>query len=276
MLLILKILRKALGEDIISSVGLRLKALVRALSPSTDTKLLQFFILKKNFLVEDKFATTNYFGFLDEQRFYESFQNSTKIFRSKDYSGYGTNPRNKRTLELKRFQDIRWRAHIVCWAANKVRTLDGDFVDCGVAYGILPKTVCEYVDFSTLEKTYFLIDPWGLGSKNSIYTQDIYDQVQVRFAGYPNVKLIRGLVPDALSLVDTQKVAYLGIDMNGSEPERAALEHFYPKMVRGGVIYFDDYGWNFPDLRATVDEFLSDKPESLLHFPNGTAILIKH
>jgi len=90
------------------------------------------------------------------------------------------------------------------------------------------------------------------------------------------VKLIRGLVPDALSLVDTQKVAYLAIDMNGSKPERAALEHFYPKVVTGGVIYFDDYGWNYPELRATVDEFLSDKPESLLHFPNGTAILIKH
>ena len=121
-----------------------------------------------------------------------------------------------------------------------------------------------------------MVDPWGLGLNSNVYTEDIYDEVKSRFAEYPNVKLIRGLVPEALSLVDTQKVAYLAIDMNGSIPERAALDHFYPKMTKGGVIYFDDYGWNYPELRATVDEFLTDKPESLLHFPNGTAILIKH
>jgi hypothetical protein len=264
--LLSKLLKVVFGETRISAIGLRLNALIKVFSRSTDTKLLKFFILKKNFYFGDKFATANYFEFLSEQKFDQCFKNSVNTIVKNDLLSKDT----------ERLNEIKWRAHIVCWAANKVRELEGDFVDCGVWKGILPKTICDFVNFSNLPKTYFLVDPWGRGLDSSVYTEDIYDEVKSRFAEYPNVKLIRGLVPDALSLVDTQKVAYLAIDMNGSKPERAALEHFFPKMVKGGVIYFDDYGWNYPELRATVDEFLSDKLESLLHFPNGTAILIKH
>lgn len=266
MTLIIKLLKKTFGEKIISSIGLRFNALIRALSPDTDTKLLKFFILKKNFYLADKFATANYFGFLSEQKFDDSFKKSVSTIVKNDLL----------SRDGERLNEIKWRAHIVCWAANKVRDLEGDFVDCGVWKGILPKTICEYVDFSTLPKTYFLVDPWGQNLKSNVYTEDIYEEVQTRFNDYLNVKLIRGLVPDVLNLINTTKVAYLAIDMNGSKPERAALEYFYPRIVSGGVIYLDDYGWNFPELRATVDDFFADKPESLLHFPNGTAIVVKH
>lgn len=63
--------------------------------------------------------------------------------------------------------------------------------------------------------------------------------------------------------------------MNSSEPELNALEFFYPKMVEGEVIYFDDYGWQYPALRKVVDEFFSSKPETLLYFPSGNSIAIK-
>jgi hypothetical protein len=46
-------------------------------------------------------------------------------------------------------------------------------------------------------------------------------------------------------------------------------------VVPGGIIYFDDYGWGYPDLREVVDEFFYDKPESLLHFPSGNSIVVK-
>jgi len=64
--------------------------------------------------------------------------------------------------------------------------------------------------------------------------------------------------------------------MNGDIAERATLEKYYDKMVKGGIIYFDDYGFGmYAKLRATVDEFFSDKPETLLHFPGGNSIVIK-
>ena len=43
---------------------------------------------------------------------------------------------------------------------------------------------------------------------------------------------------------DSDKVAYLSIDMNSTIPEIAAAEYFWPKMVNGGVMILDDYGFS--------------------------------
>ena len=173
---------------------------------------------------------------------------------------------------------MEWRAHICTWAAQQALSLEGDFVECGVWYGFLSKTVCEYVNFGSTGREFYLIDSWGAqpGSHpNPKYQEDIYDLVKSRFSVYPYVHLLRGLVPKVLEQVRSTKVAYLAIDMNGSVAELAALEFFYEKMVSGGVIYLDDYGWGFPELRRVVDDFLADKRESLLHFPSGNSIIVK-
>ena len=112
-------------------------------------------------------------------------------------------------------------------------------------------------------------------NKNPNYHQDIYNIVKDRFSEYKNVYLIRGIVPETLANVDIQKIAYLAIDMNGHLAERATLEKYYDKVVQGGIIYFDDYGWGYPELVNTVEDFFKNKPESLLHFPSGNSIVIK-
>jgi len=53
-------------------------------------------------------------------------------------------------------------------------------------------------------------------------------------------------------------------------------EYFYPKLIQGGVIYFDDYGWHgYEKLREVVDKFFENKPEKLLHLPSGNSIIVK-
>ena len=210
----------------------------------------------------DGFATTHHVEFLEDERFISSF----------DHSFVGI-PKELRPM----LRNIDWRAHICTWAATRALALeDGDFVECGVWYGVLSKMICEYTDFSRQDRNFYLIDVWGgIDVHDSWYVKDIYDVVTKRFEGYNNVHLVRGFIPDILDTIQTKKIAYLSIDMNGSLAERAALEYFYEKMVPGGVIYFDDYGWGFPELRLTVNEFFADKPEKLLHFPAGVSIAIK-
>ena len=53
-------------------------------------------------------------------------------------------------------------------------------------------------------------------------------------------------------------------------------EFVYPRMVPGGVLVFDDYGFlTCPGARAAVDEFFSDKPEHALVLHTGQAIVFK-
>lgn len=176
------------------------------------------------------------------------------------------------------YSRIDWRVHICTWAASQVESVHGDFIDCGVWYGALPKTICEYIDIDSANRKYFMVDSWGSDisvQNNAKYSEDIYKLVQQRFSNYKSVELIRGVVPEALIQVSTTKIAFLALDMNGSVAELQALEYFYPMLSVGAIVYLDDYGWNFPELRTAVNAFLSNKPEDLLVFPSGNAIFIK-
>jgi O-methyltransferase len=215
----------------------------------------------------DDFATVHYVPFLHQETFCDAYK---KAFIDVD----------KRVEQSIKKLDISWRFHICTWAASQAINLDGDFVECGVWWGLLSKGICEYVSFDRQRtKNFYLFDTWGDPSharaNHSNYQVDIFDEVSKRFASYDNVHLLRGHVPDVLSTVSIERIAYLSIDMNGAKAERQTLEKFYDKVVPGGIIYFDDYGWNYPELRKEVDEFLNDKPETLLHFPSGNSILIK-
>jgi O-methyltransferase len=222
--------------------------------------------LPKNTFSGDGFTTTHYLGFRTDKDFKRAFTSSINSLPSDYPPGIET------------AKDIEWRAHICTWAAKRALYLEGDFVECGVWYGALSKTICEYLDFSRSDRKFYLIDSWGVmpGSHPAAYYQkDIYEDVKSRFEKYPFVELIRGVVPEILIKIPSNNIAYLAIDMNSSEPELNTLEYFYPKMVKGGIIYFDDYGWKYPALRKVIDEFFSSKPETLLHFPSGNSIAIK-
>lgn len=174
--------------------------------------------------------------------------------------------------------DIRWRAHMCCWAATRALQLEGDFVECGVWYGILSRTIAEYTSFASQQRNFYLVDTFGSLDTPGLdqYNRDVYDIVQRRFSGFPNVHLVRGKVPEILPAIPSRRIAYLSIDMNGVEPERAALGYFYDKVVTGGVIYLDDYGWKgFEGQKEMMDGFFADKPEKILQTPSGQGVVIK-
>lgn len=214
----------------------------------------------------DHFATIHHVAFLRDKRFIEAFNSAFDLVDPKD-------------AERIRDLNISWRAHIVTWAANQAMKLDGDFVECGVWWGFLSKTICEYTDFATSDKKFFLLDTWGDPLSQELnhkkYQKDVYEIVKDRFKSYPNVHLVRGFVPEVFEQVRIQEIAYLAIDMNGHIAERKTLDRYYDLVVPGGIIYFDDYGWGYPQLRETVDDFFKDKPETLLHFPSGNSIVVK-
>lgn len=217
----------------------------------------------------DGFCTTLHVGFLSDKKLNYAYEKSLSNVDPKFSQGIlHINP--------------KWRAHIVTWAVKQALKLEGDFMACGVYWGLLEKTICEYVDFGKIQnKKFYLVDTWGDPKTNHLnhqkfkYSDNIFDLVKERFNEYPNVNLVRGPVPEILNEIPVNKISYLSIDMNGYIAERATLEKYYNKLVSGGIIYFDDYGWNYPKLRNTVDEFFSDKPETLLHFPSGNSIVVK-
>src|SRR5438105_4140462 len=53
---------------------------------------------------------------------------------------------------------IEWRVYVCCWAAMHAKNLPGDFVECGVNTGIMSLAVCDYIDFNSTSKNFWLFD----------------------------------------------------------------------------------------------------------------------
>ena len=185
--------------------------------------------------------------------------------------------------------DIQWRIHVITWFANVVKNLEGDFVDCGVNTGFCPMAVIKYTEFEKLDKKYYLFDTfYGMDPK---YSSDyemkrhntlgygsndlLFEEVSDRFKDY-NVKIIRGSVPETLSIPTINKVAYLSIDMNSVIPEVEALNYFWDKLVKGAVIILDDYGYpGCEDQKLAHDNFAKIKNVEILSLPTCQGIIIK-
>jgi hypothetical protein len=79
-----------------------------------------------------------------------------------------------------------------------------------------------------------------------------------------NVELVQGdimqTIDEYLDKNPQTRIALLHIDTDVYAPAKKGLETLFDRVVRGGVVVFDDYGVVEGETLA-VDEFLRDKPE---------------
>jgi hypothetical protein len=182
--------------------------------------------------------------------------------------------------------DLRWRVYTACWAAQRARDLAGDFVECGVNRGGMSRAVMEYIGFKDMNKRFFLLDTYCgfsdnlrplAASVNRDDYQECYDAVTRTFATFPNVRIVRGTVPETLCQVETDQVCYLSLDMNCAEPEIAAMRYFWTKLVAGAVVLLDDYAFS-ESYRRQKDAFDSLSRElnfTILSLPTGQGLVLK-
>jgi len=184
---------------------------------------------------------------------------------------------------------IEWRVHVLLWAAQHALHLEGDFVECGVNTGIYSLAICDYFDFNSVGKSFYLFDTFqGIPESQMSATEhsarvsenwqypECFETAQRNFAPYERAVLVRGMVPETLTEVEIDKVAYLSIDMNIAQPEIAAIEYFWDKLVSGAVVVLDDYGWApFVEQQVAWDEFASGKGVRIATLPTGQGLLIK-
>jgi hypothetical protein len=175
---------------------------------------------------------------------------------------------------------IHWRLHIVDWCIENIKDIEGVVVEFGVWYGVMSKFLLE--NNISNERAFELFDIWGRSDfkmkgeyKKGHYEDDIFKIVKNRFDCYPNVELIRGILPDSAKILKDRKIALILMDLNDGEIEKQLLEEYWANLQEGGIIYFDDYGQKFPKVRKSIDEFVGNLNRKILTFPSGQGILIK-
>lgn len=227
--------------------------------------------------------------FLENKKFMESYM-----------IGMNSGHRIRRSLDNPDADiHLEWRVHTLCWAAAHAAKLEGDFVECGVNTGIFSLAVCNYVDFNNLDKDFWLLDTYegspldqmtdeeekkfgkrqrarkARNPSKSMYFE-CYDLAKKNFSPWPRAKLVRGMIPDTLPEVTSEKVCYLSVDLNFVAPEKAAMEYFWPKLVPGGIIVLDDFGWVNRRLQLEAhNEWAKRNGVEILLAPTGQGIVIK-
>jgi hypothetical protein len=189
-----------------------------------------------------------------------------------------------------------WRVHVGLWAASCASKLAGDFVECGVNRGFLRSAIMEYLDWDALRKTFYLLDTFGglderfvsdeertagvLRKNQELLGLGFYvagvESVRANFAGWKNVRIIPGAIPETLAQVEAQEIAYLHLDLNCSPPEVAAAEYFWPRLVPGALVLLDDYAYHgYRTQKVAMDAFARRKGLSVLSLPTGQGLIVK-
>jgi len=101
-------------------------------------------------------------------------------------------------------------------------------------------------------------------------------EVAVNLAEFADlVSFHDGWIPERFSDVAGTRFCFVHIDVDLFQPTRDALEFFYPRMVAGGLILCDDYGFETcPGARHAMDAFFAEQPEPIVHLPTGQGLVL--
>jgi O-methyltransferase len=177
---------------------------------------------------------------------------------------------------------IVWRRYILACSAYHCIQLEGDFVECGAYTGVGIKTVVDYLGGEAFPKQFWGYDAFEHNESMASHAMpehgpDLYRKVQQKFARYPQVRLVKGLIPDSFAGNCPDKIAYLHIDMNQAPAEIAALEHLFDRMVPGGILILDDYEWagEYRKQKLAEDVWFEAKRYRVMPLPTGQGLVIK-
>ena len=177
-------------------------------------------------------------------------------------------------------QSIAWRRYLLVCAACHVRPLTGDFVECGVYLGSGIKTVIDYFGAEDFPQHFWGYDVFDFNPQGHVFAdqkEGLYERVCARFADYPRVHLIRGLLPESFAQGVPEKIAYLHIDLNQAEPEISVLEALFERVVSGGIIMLDDYEWAmvYRAQKIQEDPWFERRGYRVWPLPTGQGMVIK-
>jgi hypothetical protein len=189
-----------------------------------------------------------------------------------------------------------WRVHIGLWAASTAIKLEGDFVECGVNRGFLSSAIMHALDWDSTGRIFYLLDTFagidlkylndreldaGIQERNQkdldsgFYTQNLQG-VMDNFSEWKNKKMVVGSIPETLPQITSEKIAFLHLDLNCTEPEVDAIEYLWDRLSCGAVVLLDDYAYmGYHPQKVGMDTWAAKRDVAVASLPSGQGLIIK-
>lgn len=177
------------------------------------------------------------------------------------------------------------RCYILFALARYTSHLYGDVAECGVYRGGTALMLAHLLASSSATKNLFLFDSFeGLPAptaadthyKRGQFSNTSLEAVAGLLSEFKFVQIRKGWIPETFKGLEDSRFALVHIDVDLYQSARDCCSFFYPRMVRGGVMLFDEYG--FPATRGekdAVDEYFARLPEKPISLISGQCTIIK-
>lgn len=164
---------------------------------------------------------------------------------------------------------------------KKIIDIPGHVIECGVFKGnslIRLATYRQYLETEYSRKIYGF-DMFGKFPETSFKDDLVFREKFIQVAGEDslsktqlqemlklkglnnNIELVEGdilkTIPEFIHQNPQLKISLLHIDVDIFEPTACILEYLWPKVVKGGIVIFDDYGI-FPGATKAIDDYFPD------------------
>ena len=168
--------------------------------------------------------------------------------------------------------------------ARHLRSLPGEVAEVGVYKGGTARMLATV--FASTRKTVHLFDTFA-GMPPVDPTRDLHREgdfgdasvegVREYLRDCPHVRLHQGFFPATAGPTEDRTFCLVHADVDIYRSVLDCCRFFYPRLVTGGAIIFDDYGReSCPGAKAAVDEFFAGTPEQPVYVPTGQAFVVKY
>lgn len=172
-----------------------------------------------------------------------------------------------------------WRVYTLCWAARSCAALSGDFVDLGCYDGKTVEIIARYAGFPASGKRYFVYDLFDdppPEARKGAHGPGLYAEVKQRLQALGDFRVVQGRLPDAFVQTSPRRIAFAQLDLNVADAEIGCLERLYDRIVPGGMLVLDDYGFvRYRESHERERAFFAERGTEVLELPTGQGLLVK-
>lgn len=190
----------------------------------------------------------------------------------------------------------RQRHYTLCYLLRNAPLATGDVCELGCWRGLSAYQIANHLGLSGGKTVFHIFDSFeGLSpfekedapcfNAGDARLQERRKQfacsletVQENLQEFLFIQYYQGWIPTRFPDVQNHQFSFVHIDVDMYQPIIDSFRFFYPRLVEGGIMVFDDYGYTqFPGAKKAVDEYLAEIPHPFfLPLPSGQAFVIKN
>jgi O-methyltransferase len=114
------------------------------------------------------------------------------------------------------------------------------------------------------------------GHKKGDFSDTSLEQVKEYLNDKTNCLYYPGWIPESANFLTSENFCLIHLDLDLYQSTSAAIKIFWPRLVTGGVMVFDDWEWkNCPGVKRAIEEYFVEIPHERKTNNNTCAIYKK-